>query len=65
MFFSPRGKALVGAPPRKIDLEGGGGEPAPSGPPPSRPGAGIPRWTRDAYIPWEVEARAWEALDAG
>ncbi len=63
MFFSPRGKALVGAPPRKIDLEGAG--PRALRPPALRPGAGIPRWTPDAYIPWEVEARAWEALDSG
>ena len=29
------------------------------------PLAGIPRWKRDGDIPWEVEARAWEALDSG
>ncbi len=72
VFFSPRGKALLGAPPRRADMEGMAWEgvevrarPAALRPPVVRPGAGIPRWTRDADIPWEVEARAWEALDAG
>ena len=27
--------------------------------------AGTPRYKHDRNIPWEVEARAWEALDAG
>ena len=26
---------------------------------------GASRWKRDGDIPWEVEARAWEALDSG
>jgi len=26
---------------------------------------GASRWKRDEDIPWEVEARAWEALDSG
>jgi hypothetical protein len=29
------------------------------------PGAGAARWTHDHHIPWEIEARAWEALDSG
>ena len=105
VFFTPRGKALMGAPPAT--------EPAASEPPtprglPGRPapadtkapaatkaaaggatGAaadqlevtglvseagrvgvtetnpGAARWTRDRDIPWELEARAWEALDSG
>jgi hypothetical protein len=61
VFFSPRGKALMGAPPRRIDRA----SPAAIQPPVLRPGAGIPRWKRDADIPWEVEARAGEALDSG
>ena len=73
VFFSPRGKALMGAPPRRLDREGAdpigtspvGASPPAFQPPVIRPGAGIPRWKRDADIPWEVEARAWEALDSG
>ncbi len=72
VFFSPRGKALLGAPPRRVDREGMAwkgvevrARPAALRPPVVRPGAGIPRWNRDADIPWEVEARAWEALDSG
>jgi hypothetical protein len=29
------------------------------------PSARIPAWAHDRDIPWEVEARAWEALDSG
>ncbi len=68
VFFSPKGKALVGAPPRRLDSVRAGSDrvgPAAIQPPAIRPGAGIPRWKRDADIPWEVEARAWEALDSG
>jgi hypothetical protein len=71
VFFSPRGKALMGAPPRRIDRTSPAGasmegaSPAALRPPPIRPGARIPRWKRDADIPWEIEARAWEALDSG
>ena len=71
VFFSPRGKALMGAPPRRTDrtspagasLEGA--SPAATQPPVIRPGARLPRWKRDADIPWKSEARAWEALDSG
>ena len=63
VFFSPKGKALLGAPPRRVDWEIV--SPAAIQPPVVRPGAGTPRWKRDTEIPWDVEARAWEALDSG
>jgi hypothetical protein len=67
VFFTPRGKALAGAPPALANV-GGRREAA-------RPGVGggrrsmsmdaAPRWKRDSDIPWAIEARAWEALDSG
>jgi len=114
VFFGPRGNALLGAPPRRLERGKGVGarveknaaaeemaETATTGvvaeektaeeqavpetaaakntapaetaaariprPEPSsiKPNTGIPRWARDHAIPWEVEARAWEALDSG
>jgi hypothetical protein len=64
VFFTPRGKALFGAPPviAKADARPAAGKPNESRPGPL---AGAPRWKRDRDIPWEVEARAWEALDSG
>jgi hypothetical protein len=75
VFFTPMGKTLLGAPPAqpgfgKLDgdtaLGGGRGEgieetgretvPHP---------AGAPVYKHDRHIPWEVEARAWEALESG
>ncbi|MCW8985950.1 MAG: HNH endonuclease [Thermoanaerobaculales bacterium] len=58
VFFTPRGKALFGAPPARLR------------PPASKPAAGThlagaPRWKRDSDIPWATEALAWEALDSG
>ena len=62
VFFTPKGKALAGAPPRQMA-------------PTERPGedtldtlavtewGGLPRYGYDRNIPWEEEARAWEALD--
>ena len=62
VFFTPKGKALAGAPPRRL-------------PPPSGPGGcgfevpavtewgGMPTYNHDRDIPWEEEARAWEAVD--
>jgi len=71
VFFTPRGKALLGAPPTGVKMRGRGGTSLPAGR--SRlvgreealPMAGAPRWKRDADIPWALEARAWEALDSG
>ena len=98
VFFTPTGRAMVGAPPvnpepgrlRAIgesigemmgEAEAGSprdggrlraeGEPEAVGPdqprlqPPPRinSAAAIPRFKRDTDIPWEVEARAWDALD--
>ncbi|NNM03584.1 MAG: hypothetical protein HKO65_00670 [Gemmatimonadetes bacterium] len=60
VFFTPRGRALRAAPPRlpkRRALERRGAR--------MTPGAGTPRWKRDSHIPWEVEAKAWEALDSG
>jgi len=78
VFFTPRGKTLLGAPPRRVDMgmrmEGEtavGQRPARRFPESEaekpRPGplAGTPRWKHDRDIPWAVEAQAWEALDSG
>ena len=73
VFFTPQGKALAGAPPRGYQAkEGGGGDgsPARDGPvsstrsSPPNPIPGAPLWKCDRDIPWAVEARVWEALDA-
>jgi hypothetical protein len=68
VFFTPKGRALFGAPP--VNPEPGRlrtvGDPGDTGeldPPTIDAPAAIPRWKRDADIPWEVEARVWEALD--
>jgi hypothetical protein len=79
VFFTPKGRALFGAPP--VSPEPGRprevGVPKAAGvtdvrrtsrarvPPTVDAAAPIPRYKRDADIPWEVEARAWEALDSG
>ena len=64
VFFTPRGKAIAGAPPATVEVDA---KPAAGRPTESPPGplAGAPRWKRDGDIPWAVEARAWEALDSG
>jgi hypothetical protein len=63
VFFTSKGRALFGAPP--VNPEPGRpramGEPLPE----VEAAAAIPRFKRDADIPWEVEARVWEALDPG
>ncbi len=97
VFFTPKGKTLLGAPPRdweRLGSEprpgkrkwaigeegaGNGGERSPSGeerpaceadrsagPLETRPYhlSGASRWVRDEDIPWEVEAGAWDALEA-
>ena len=73
VFFTPRGKAIAGAPPPTGELEvsPATGELEASTAAgwltgiPASPLAGAPRWKRDGDIPWAVEARAWEALDSG
>ena len=62
VFFTPKGKALAGAPSRRLS-------------PPERPGgqgfeapeveewAGAQRYNYDRDIPWEEQARAREAVD--
>ena len=70
VFFTPKGKVLVGAPPRGWDFEGLGAETESEGGNGSgglkvlsQAPAPTPRHNYDRDIPWEVEARAWEALD--
>ena len=65
VFFTPKGKTLLGAPPMPPNplAEGPAVGKFPELPP--TPLAGAPRWKRDGDIPWAVEARAWEALDLG
>jgi len=78
VFFTPRGKTLLGAPPVPPNPLAEGpavGRPADAGPRTlgqdrrkpmvGTPLAGTPRWKRDRDIPWDLEARAWEALDSG
>jgi hypothetical protein len=69
VFFTPKGKALLGAPPasglRPVHPSGVARGESPASVPGLAPGAGSPRWKRDTDIPWEVEARAWDALDSG
>jgi hypothetical protein len=77
VFFTPKGKALLGAPPASanaqenvdaglvganLEMDLAAGRPTEF-----RPGhlAGASRWAHDRDIPWAVEARAWEALDSG
>ena len=68
VFFTPRGKALLGAPPAgaNVEMDFAAGRPNEllTG---HLPGhlTGASRWAHDRDIPWEVEARAWEALDSG
>ena len=66
-FFAPRGKAIFDAPeefPRKhFELSRPLDEEARAHRPSHVNGAA--RWVSDADVPWEVEARAWEALEAG
>jgi len=74
VFFTPRGRALFEAPPER-DRSMAPESPEPGGslrpdirrPIELRPShlEGASRWKRDEDIPWEVEARAWEALDSG
>jgi hypothetical protein len=68
-FFTPRGRALFDAPTlggRPVVNRFGIGK-AVDGDLPLKPYhlSGASRFSRDGNIPWEVEARAWEALDSG
>ena len=73
MFFTPRGKAIAGAPPPTGELEASTATGEVDASPatgwltgiPTSPYAGAPGWKRDGDIPWAIEARAWEALDSG
>jgi hypothetical protein len=70
VFFTPRGKTLLGAPPvRPMPIGEGLGDKRPreevrcDHQPRDRTGAS--HFKRDADIPWSIEAKAWEALDSG
>jgi hypothetical protein len=70
VFFTPRGKPLLGAPPVGEGRVVGGQGAWEAGDTESfirRPAyrSGAARWKRDDDIPWDLEARAWEALDSG
>jgi hypothetical protein len=84
VFFTPKGKTLLGAPPREWDHRrsapgaeeerSAAGKESPAceadrlaGPQETRPYhlSGAARWARDEDIPWDVEAGAWDALEAG
>jgi hypothetical protein len=81
VFFTPKGKALLGAPPvvarwagavsANAASEGAGGVVGDDSAAPDlrlrlRPAhrSGAAKWTRDSDIPYEVEARVWDALDS-
>jgi len=70
-FFTPKGKALFDAPPRRgvwarDEMSGIGARPAHPAHP-ARPAhlSGASRWKRDRDIPYAIEAEAWEVLDSG
>jgi len=92
VFFTPKGKALAGAPPRQLKpgqrpgrLPAGGEAPVAGAPVGGAPVGGAPavgtpvgegftppevdewggmqKYNFDSHIPWEEEARAWEAVD--
>ena len=68
VFFTPKGRALMGAPPvnpepDRLRAIGGPGAKGVHRPPAIDAASAIPRFKRDVDIPWELEARAWEALD--
>jgi hypothetical protein len=68
-FFTPRGKALFDAPKlggRPVANRFGiGGSRSSAGELKPYHLSGASRFARDGDIPWEIEARAWEALDSG
>ena len=59
VFFTPKGRALFGAPP----VNPAPGRLRSTGALAIDAAAAIPRWKRDSDIPWEVEARVRDALD--
>jgi len=76
VFFAPGGRAVADAPEVRAQRSAARGPTDPRGPThprgplaptPSLPAAIdlAPRWKRDADIPWEIEANAWEALETG
>ena len=65
-FFTTKGKALFDAPPPKLRTgREEGGSTWRFKEPEVAPMAGAARWTHDHHIPWDIEARAWDALDSG
>ena len=77
VFFTPKGKALFGAPPaplprpkrrkmspqlRKLGPATGNERKQET---PERAYTVRPRYKHDRDIPWAVEARVWDALDSG
>jgi len=61
VFFTDAGRALTGAPAPSAHRA----RALPSPPASLTPDPGAARFRRDGDIPWHIEARAWEALDAG
>jgi hypothetical protein len=58
VFFTRRGKVLLGMPPaHSVPVDEGDQGPE------LELFTGTPRYKRDSDMPWEVEARVWEALD--
>ena len=68
VFFTPGGKRFLGRRRRvrtwRWTWPSGGPKNSDPDTSPGHP-TGAPRWKHDRDIPWEVEARAWEALDSG
>ena len=73
-FFTPKGKVLFDAPPRRGPHSRGikpgqaaGVVPRPTPQLDLRPShlSGASKWQRDRDIPYTIEARAWEVLDSG
>ena len=66
VFFTPKGKAILGAPVARPMTARPAVQPDVRAEVASQgPLASAPRWKWDRDVPWEVEARAWEALDSG
>jgi hypothetical protein len=65
VFFTPKGKVLAGAAPRGWDdlKRNEANRGAANGEVEKKTHRPHPTWKYDRDIPWEIEARAWEALD--
>lgn len=61
-FFTPKGKTLFDAPPRR-GIWAEGARPG-MGTHPAHP-SGAGKWRRDRDIPYAIEAKAWETLESG